>query len=447
MNRRTFLRAAVGAAVTLPQRAQARKPNLLFIFCDQLRAQEIGCMGNAEVRTPNIDRLASQGILMRNNFSCAPVCSPFRGSLMTGRYPWNNGVERNGAEINAQSKTIAEVLLEQGYATGFIGKWHLFRAAGNPAGTPAAEFVPPEKRRGWQFWAATNNGQQAEGAVVYYDSPTPVPIPGTEIAFQTRTAIQYMEQHAAEPFALMIAYNPPHVPLTPTVDYAVYPQNSVTPRPTVPAEMQAESRRIVARYRTAVSVVDDYIGQLMAAMDRLGLTENTVLAFTSDHGLMMYEQGQTDKQRPWNESAQTPYIVRYPAAIPAGRQSEAMANSVDLMPTMLALLNVPAPSNVEGVDLSPVMRGDTDSGPDSIYLSQRHFAEGIGFDWQGVVTQEWKYAWHKNGDWLLYNRREDPYEQKNLVDDPRHAEVKQRLADLTAEWRDKTGDRAPLLFP
>ncbi|MCX7011384.1 MAG: sulfatase [Candidatus Sumerlaeota bacterium] len=449
MKRRDFLKTipASVALLTWGQRrmaaAPSKTPNLLFIFCDQLRACELGCMGNPRVRTPNLDRLASQGLLMRNNYSCAPVCSPYRGQLQTGRYPWRNGVTCNGAEINPGIPCLAEVLDERGYATGFIGKWHLYRG-GREKGTPEHEFVPPDQRRGWQYWAATNEGQKAEGAVYYTDKPEPIPIPGTEIELQTKLAIDYLEQRKDKPFALMIAYNPPHTYLEPTIEAARYADGDIELRPNVPEQYRAEALRLLSRYVTTVTVIDDYIGKLMAAVDRLGLSGNTIFVFTSDHGYMMYSQGQTDKQRPWEESAHTPFIVRYPAAIAAGGRSDAMINSVDIMPTVLGLMGAPIPPGVDGRDFSPLMRGEPFEEPEAVYLSQRHFGEGPGFDWQGVATREWKYARHKDGDWVMYSRKDDPYELKNLVADPAFAPMKAQLAAMTDAWRDKTGDTEPL---
>jgi arylsulfatase A-like enzyme len=410
-----------------------------------MRFSALGCMGNAVVKTPHLDRLAEQGLLLENAFSCSPVCGPYRAQLMTGRYGHSTGVIKNDIKLPSEEITIAEVLKGAGYATGYIGKWHLSGGRVQPWGTPErAGYVNPEDRQGWDYWAALECKHRYYDTLYYLNSPEPVPVKGYEPEVQTDLAIEYMRQHRDRPFCLMLSYGPPHNPYLPPAAYDTYEPEEVPLRPNVPKDQEQTVRKNLAQYYGLVTSLDDNMGRLMQTLDELGLADNTIVCFSSDHGDMLGSQGHVAKQRPWEESIHIPFLLRYPRRIKAGQRRDTLFASVDVMPTLLGLCNAPIPAKVQGVDLSAHFLGRSNDAPAFVFFANTHHDNGPGSDWRGIRTKEWMYAYAAEGDWVLYNVSEDPYELNNLIGDPAHQAKRDDLRALLDTRRSELGDAAVL---
>jgi arylsulfatase A-like enzyme len=183
------------------------RPNVLLIIPDQLRAQALGCMGNPDVQTPHLDRLAAEGILFRHTFANTPVCCPARAILLTGKYPHKNGMVANDLRLRESETTLAKLLKEQGYQTGFIGKWHLDGGKRDPG------FVPPGPRRqGFDFWAACECRHDHFNPFWFRDTPEPVRSPKFEAEALTDVAIEFLRANRSKPFFLVLSMGPPHDP-------------------------------------------------------------------------------------------------------------------------------------------------------------------------------------------------------------------------------------------
>ncbi|MGD9496586.1 MAG: sulfatase-like hydrolase/transferase, partial [Armatimonadota bacterium] len=199
----TIGRGFPGERIALQSR---RGPNLLFVFADQMRAQACGFMGNRQVRTPHMDRMAQQGVVFENAVSTCPVCTPYRASMLTGRYPLTCGMVMNDVRLPSEEVTIAEVLRDAGYRTGYIGKWHL-------DGPYRGGFTPPGPRRqGFDYWAAANCTHAYMNSFYYRDDPEPIPIEGYDADHHTDLAIDYKREHSSERFCLFVSWGPPHDP-------------------------------------------------------------------------------------------------------------------------------------------------------------------------------------------------------------------------------------------
>ncbi|MBA2277648.1 MAG: sulfatase, partial [Chloroflexia bacterium] len=298
----------------------ADRPNLLILYPDQWRADALGCAGDPVVQTPYLDRLAAEGARFTHAFVANPVCTPSRGSFMTGRYPHTTGVTHNQAPLPDEEVCFAECLAAEGYHTGYIGKWHLDGAA-RPG------FVPPERRHGWQYWAAFNRGHRYVDGVYFRDDPDELlTAPGFEPDHQTDLAIDFLEASANrdEPFCLLLAWGPPHTPLDPPVRHrATYDPQRIPLPASVPAPVADLARRERAAYYGLISALDDNVGRLLGTLDRLGLTGNTIVLFTSDHGDLIGEHGLFRKTVPYDEATRVPCIVRWPAHVPAGVERDA----------------------------------------------------------------------------------------------------------------------------
>ncbi len=415
----------------------ARRPSILWIVPDQLRAQALGCMGNPDVRTPNLDRLASDGLLLRQTFANTPVCCPARAILLTGQYAHKNGMVANDLRLRESETTLAEILDDQGYRTGFIGKWHLDGGPREPG------FVPPGPRRqGFEFWAAHECRHAHFQPKYFRDTPDPVTERRFEPAVWTDLAIEFLRKTGDDPFFLAVEMGPPHDPYGAPEKYMnLYNPRRLTMRPNWQEGTRGGSRDDIAAYYAAISAVDDQVGRLLKTLDDLGRGEDTIIVVTSDHGDMLGSHGKRLKRKPWEESIRVPGIVRYPARVKAGRTSDALVTHVDLAPTLLSLCDLPVPETMQGSDLSGVLLDDA-PGPESAFF--QIFVPYAGDEsprpWRGVRTQRFLYAQAEDGPWLLYDLETDPYELKNLVDDPAHAATRTAMQKRLTDWMERTGD-------
>jgi arylsulfatase A-like enzyme len=449
VSRRQFL-AGLGGAFSLAAcasapapEAEAKRPNILFLFPDQMRAQAMGCMGNSDVKTPHLDKLASEGILFRNTFANTPVCCPARAIILTGEYAHKNGMIANDLRLRESETTIAEALGGAGYRTGFIGKWHL------DGGPRMPGFVPPgERRQGFEFWAANEVSHQHFDTQYFRDSDEPIPIKTFEPTVWADLGIEFLRGTEADqrPFFLTIQMGPPHNPYKAPEEYmAMYDPEKLTMRPNWQggeAGSKLPGREDIAAYYAMITAVDDQVGRILAELETLGLAEDTVVLFSSDHGAMLGSQGMRLKRKPWEESIRVPGIVRYPRKGQKGVETDAFLSHVDFAPTLLSLCGVAAPPQMQGASLAPVILGEAEQGPDSAFFQIFGPFDGGGVvaGWRGVRTARYMYARYENEPWVLYDLEQDPYELKNLANDPAAEAIRAELQGKLEEWMRKTGD-------
>src|SRR5262249_9083956 len=271
-------------------RKTARRPNILFIFPDQWRAESLGCLGNPDVRTPHLDRLAAEGILFRQTFANTPVCCPARASILTGKYPHKNGMLANDLRLRESETTLAELLRQAGYRTGFIGKWHLDGGKREPG------YVPPgERRQGFDFWAANECSHAHFNNKYFRDGPAPILLGKFEAEGWTDLAMEFLrgqQDKDDQPFFLMVAMGPPHDPYGAPAEYTrIYDPNKIRMRPNWVEGVRGGGRQEIAAYYAAITAIDDQVGRLMQALQELSLADDTIVLFTSDHGDMLGSHG------------------------------------------------------------------------------------------------------------------------------------------------------------
>ncbi len=415
----------------------ADQPNILVILADQWRAATLGCMGDTAVHTPTLDRMAGEGVLFTNAIANCPVCTPSRAMLLTGKYPLGNGTLVNDLPLLTEQTFLAEVFRDAGYQCGYIGKWHL-------DGVPRDKFTPPGPRRAGfdAYWAAYDCHHDYFKPKYYRDTDELITPEGYEPAIQTDLAMEFMRAHRTEPFFLQVSWGPPHDPyeLVPEEFRAMYDPETMPFRPNV----QNPNRRAYCDYYAQIAALDAQMDRLLRFLDEEGLEENTLVVFTSDHGDMLFSQGKTHKQKPWEESIHIPLIMRWPKGLPAGKQSEGLISIADYAPTLLSMAGLEVPAEMQGMDLSKSFFG---GGPqhesvligDWVPVDQAWTAGGR--EWRGVRTKTHTYASFMDGDWVLYDNVADPYQMKNLVDDPLATEVESTLKHALHEWLKKTNDR------
>lgn len=448
MHRRDLLKAGgLGAASLLlglpPSRAaDVRKPNVVFVFADQWRAEATGYAGNAQVRTPNLDRLASTSVNFENAVSGCPVCSPYRASLLTGQYPLTHGVFLNDVPLKDEAVSVAEAYQRGGYRTAYIGKWHL-------NGNHRSAFIPRARRQGFDFWRVLGCTHAYNNSFYYADDATRLKWDGYDAIAQTREAQRYIREHAGgPPFILFLSWGPPHAPYetAPEKYRSLFRPDDITLRPNVPEADRSKARRALAGYYAHMAALDDCLGELLATLRETGVERDTIFVFTSDHGDMLYSHGCQKKQQPWDESIRVPFLLRYPALLGTrGRTIEVPINAPDIMPTLLGLSGLAIPGTVEGTDFSGALTGKSPMPDNAALIScpspfgQWQRARG-GREYRGVRTARYTYTRDLKGPWLLFDNQTDPYQLDNLCNKPEHAELQTRLDALLAERLKATND-------
>ena len=454
-SRRQFLRtAAIGAAsATLTSQLSwtahsagkppFEKPNLVFIFADQWRAQSTGYAGNSDVKTPQLDKLASQSINFTNAVSGCPVCSPYRASLLTGQYWLTHGIFYNDKPLDPNATTIAKVYGKAGYKTGYIGKWHI-------DGHGRTSFIPRERRQGFEFWKVLECTHNYNKSLYYGDTDVKEYWDGYDAVSQTREAQKYIRKHVEKsPFVLFMSWGPPHAPYhTAPEKYRKMfsdPEKIALP-PNVPNSLRKKARQELAGYYAHIAVLDDCIADVLGTIRDCGIEEDTIFVFTSDHGDMLYSHNMTKKQKPWEESVRVPFLIRYPAVHgKSGKEIDMPINTPDIMPTLLGLSGLAIPKSVEGKDFSDVIRGSQSPDNDAALIScpvpfhQWGYRRG-GREYRGVRTRRYTYTRDLNGPWLLYDNQMDPHQLRNLCNDPEYAKVRRELEKMLAQKLKETND-------
>ncbi|MBN1937015.1 MAG: sulfatase [Anaerolineae bacterium] len=438
---------------------EKQRPNVIWIFGDQHRAQATGYMGDPNVCTPNLDRMSSEGLNFTAAVSGFPLCCPYRGSLVTGRYP-HLCVPGHEYPLPADQQTIAHVFRENGYFTSYIGKWHLggFQERN---GRAAMYIVPPALRGGFDEWTGYDNnnsqwdcwvhGGEREGAFHYR-------LPGYETDALTDLVIERIHRWGkaqadgrGQPFFCSLSVQPPHDPyVAPEEWMRRHTPGTLTLRPNVPnvPRVVEQARRELAGYYAMIENLDWNVGRIRQALTEAGIAHNTHIVFFSDHGDMHGSHGQFRKTAPWEEAIRVPFIVggHLPRYGNRGGRYPAPINHVDVAPTTLGLCGIDAPVWMQGTDYSGhrIQGREVKGEPDSAYLQlvvPTMHGDSIDRPWRGVVTRDgWKYVALEGQSWLMFNLNEDPYEQVNLAHNTMYGHERRKLQDRLAAWIADTGD-------
>lgn len=436
-----------GAAAIAAVQAQSRKPNLLYVFSDEHRAASMPGEPFNEAHSPNLERFARQGLRFQNCISNYPVCSPYRAMLLTGRWPHQTGIVDNALQLRSDEVSIGETFRRAGYRTGYIGKWHL------SPGDEGGQFIPKGPARqgfeDWRVWANTN--QHFDRSFTFDpDSGRKIQPKGYNCTLMTDQALDFIDSQPTEPWMLMVSWNPPHPNFldAPPDQKERYRPDALQFRPNV-GTIRPALRNQLQGYYGHISAVDAEFGRLLRKLDETRQAERTIVVYTSDHGDMMGSHGFGGKRLPWEESCRVPFLVRYPGVIAPGKTAPGLLSTIDLYPTLCGIAGIAPPSHCMGRDLSAAMRGRPARFPESSFLMhirKENASGGVNHPaplFRGVRTDRHTYAVAEDGRWLLYDNREDPFQTRNLVDDPGTAKLRRDLDGLTLDWLKASGDPFP----
>lgn len=444
-----------------------KKPNIVYVFADQLRYQSCGYAGDAKARTPHMDHMAEEGLDFSNAVVSMPVCSAYRASLWTGKYTTSTGMVINELRMNPNHECLAHSLTAGGYDTGYIGKWHLWANELGNHHDPANAWIPPGPHRlGFDgYWAAYNFHHEYYDSYyhtnsrerIYHDSGVYEP------DAQTDLAIDFVRRQAGEdrPFALFLSIGTPHDPWdkdnVPESYYNLFKSTSFsTPinyreEPDVPygdawSDIPKSPHLIdewMRVYYAMVANIDWNIGRLQAAIADAGIEENTIFVFTSDHGEMFGAHGRMKKNIFYEEAARVPFLMKWPEHVPAGQRSDVCLNCVDIMPTLLGLVGLPIPTGVEGMDLSHWARGLPGPQPEAAFMQNTGACAAWenGHEWRALRDKKYTYAVYRvDGVELLFDHTNDPYQMHNLSGDSVHCATMSRFRMQIAEKMSSIND-------
>lgn len=438
-----------------------RKPNIIWLMADQLRADMLGCNGDPNVHTPNIDSLAAEGVNFTRAVSGYPLCCPARGAMLTSVYPNRNTLGHEYRMPTGQT-TIADVFKRGGYHTAYIGKWHL-DGWHEKDSRAAWHVVPRERRGGFDYWMGYENNNSQYDCYVHgggegWGETPPTKLDGYETDCLTDIFLEHLQNRPADkPFFAVLSVQPPHNPyVAPERNYN-YPPESLTLRPNVPPAIPPYTDFInytrdgLSKAYGMIENYDENIGRILTYLKETGLYDNTIVIFFSDHGDCHGSHGWQRKTNPLEESIRVPFIIGGMPLSPnpemRGLRLPHLLNSVDIAPTCVGLCNLPVPREWEGCDYSDACKrkknGDF-SYPTSAYLQNvipEHHPNSIELPWRGVVTTDgWKYVCLEGTPWMLFNLNEDPYELRNLAFCGTAKAKRADLNRLLADWIARTGD-------
>jgi arylsulfatase A-like enzyme len=436
--------AAISCGKETPAGSGGERPNIILFVADNLGWKDLGCFGNTDIKTPNIDWLATGGIRFTNAFITSSSCSPSRASIITGQHSHTNGVTglthiHKRLMLSPFAQTLAEVLSENGYTTGFEGKWH----------------VSPYLPTSWFGYQERLSGMMPDDFFIH----------------SSEKATAFIEENKDHPFYLELNYLDTHRDSYGEFHFAdgfeVDP-DTITVPDYYALPYWPEIKADIAKYYSKTSQMDKKIGEVLRKLDELGLTENTLVCFLSDNGaqfpggiMTLYDRG-----------IGTPLIMRWPKKIAAGQLDDSLVSLIDVMPTFLEAAGCKVPKSVQGKSLLELTTGESDEPfREAVFAEMTYHVDYIPM--RAARTQKWKYIrnysddaigldqlahveWAKklcelpNHNWIgprvpeeLYDLENDPTEQHNLVDDPASNQALEKMRDILDRHMRETND--PLL--
>jgi arylsulfatase A-like enzyme len=475
VTRRDLLKtAALFPAILRGARRGGDKPNLLFLWTDQQRADTMAAYGNTSFRVPTMNRLAAQSVVFDRAYVTQPVCTPSRSSVMTGWWPHQSGCVKNNIPLKKETRVMPELLGDAAYRTGYMGKWHL-----------GDEIFP---QHGFEQWRAIEDGiyrryyskgRDTNGRSHYHHflvqegyKPgkdgdfsrgfcTSLPVEHSKPSFLAQEASKFILKNRAEPWMLYVNFLEPHTPFGSALDdlhseeeapAKNYPGTPLGPEPAWYKRRREELgveekwlRRQARNYAGLCSLVDQALNRILWTLEITGQAENTAIVYTSDHGEMMGAHGLMAKQVMYEEAMHVPLLVRAPFRKLKPHHVTHPVSHIDVAPTVLDLLGAKNPG-LPGQSLVPVLGGAprADNYAHLEWTSDPNDS-GAGPNGRTVVSPDgYKLVLYTNDQSMLFDRNKDPHELHNVFGRPEYARVQAALTRRIEAWQKQTGDKLAL---
>ncbi len=469
-----------------------RKPNLVLFLPDQQRADTIACYGGVKVHAPNLNKLASESVVFERTYVTHPVCTPSRSSLMTGTWPHTNGCIRNSVPLDRRFFVFPELMEDKDYRTAYIGKWHLGEEG--PIGRGFEKWVSTDDHGDYTNFLGSkgvtpdkSNGRFSELAI------SNLPIELSRPRFLEKLACEFIEKHQRDAFILVVGFVEPHSPYNGPLNdehpldqiqldvTATVPENENVPlryrlmrewqeaeaildRQRLPMQLffgvtPEEYRSVKRRYLGLVTLVDQSIGAILASLERCGLTDNTIVVHTSDHGDSLGAHHLFGKETMFEQATRVPFLVRLPGQTSIKTIPQPVSH-IDFVPTLLDLLGQPTHPQCAGKSLLPRINGEAMKA-DDVFLEwapnrtkvkkgtklarRRLIKRAVEESTRTTVSPDgWKLCLRDKDLNELYNLKDDPFETHNLYPDPQYGSVISRLSDEIHRWQKLTNDKLRL---
>tara|TARA_Y100001934_G_scaffold280615_1_gene387806 strand:+ start:712 stop:2076 length:1365 start_codon:yes stop_codon:yes gene_type:complete len=435
------------------------RPNILIVLSDQLRRHALSCYGDADARTPHTAQLAADGVACDQACSTYPICVPFRFTMMTGEYAHTRLVPGIEWRMSPAERTLADEFNDAGYETVYIGKWHLDGGHGRMGSAVQTNRCPVKRayQGRWQKWYGFElRNEPFDTCYFEDDDPTPHRIDGYQTDGLFDLGMNYLRdgRDAARPFCMVISVEPPHDPFAaPEELQNAWEQRDITLPPNFEAEDDNHRDQLIRdrqRYNAMVENLDANVGRLRSFLAEHDLADDTVLVFLSDHGELAGAHGLRAKQWPYEESVGIPLIVYDPRhSDRAGTRLSAPTCSEDLFPTFLGLAGLTPQNDLPGANLAPLIHGESDQLDREGVLLEfvaelRERPPFYNAVWRGFRSERFKYT--VKGDkfgaepWQFFDLENDPYEMRNLIEDPAWADEIGRHHELLRARLEETLD-------
>jgi arylsulfatase A-like enzyme len=449
----TILFAIFTCLVAHPARVYAAdRPNFVIMMTDDQRWDAMSCAGNKILQTPNMDRIAREGVRFRNSFVTNSLCAPSRATLLTGLYSHAHGViDNKGKSIPATQPILPDLLREASYEVAFCGKSHMAGAL---------------RDRKWDYYfgfrgqGIYNNPLIAEGTAGKDER-----YPGYMDDVVTGKAVEWIKRKHDKPYCLFLFFKAPHRSWTPAERHKDLFKDAVIPKPDTyddnlkgyPGKPRAfaeadnkigsfedvQSLDFVKDYYRTLSAVDENVGRVFEALEQSGQLDDTVMMYTSDNGFFHGEWHLMDKRLMHEPSLRVPMLIRYPKLVKRGSLSDKMVLNVDIAPTILELATARPTYRMHGRSMVPLLRGKNEGWrKDFLYEYFEFPGDHSVKKNRGVRTERYKliHYYEEPQEFELYDLKEDPGEKRNLYGDPKHAKRTEQLMKRIAELRSETGD-------
>jgi len=484
--------SAVAAEPAKPVARKKRKPNMLFLFTDQQRQDTLAVYGNTTIKVPNLNRLAAESVVFHNYYCTQPICTPSRGSLLTGLWPHTHGEFTNNVPLQPEIPVLVEMLQPKEYYTSYFGKWHLgneiFRQHGfdefestediydifNGRGDKTVQAAQPERTRSgyYRFLVAQGQKPGADGEFSRELSNS-LPIELSKPAYLADIAGTFIDENKERPWVMYVNFLDPHSPFNSAYDGMYDPEKMEIPEsysapadPTEPGRTTAirnatkrsfkdmatekDLRRSKANYWGKVSLVDTMVGRILAKLAASGQAEDTIIVYTTDHGEMMGDHHLMFKSVMYQEASRVPMLVKIPG-VHAHPGVQNPVSGIDVVPTLLDLLGQQLPPHLQGESWAPYLR-EGKSPPEKDVMIEWNgppapFKKGEHDEPLRTIrtVDGWKLTLSPTGEGELYNLNTDPGEKKNLYYEDASLERITELAGRVHLWQRSTGD-TPIAF-
>lgn len=478
-NLRLILTTGIAPALLkASQRKPGDKPNLLFIWTDQQRADTLAAYGNHRYRVPALNRLASESIVFENAYVAQPVCTPSRSCVMTGLWPHTNGCVRNNIPLSPEAKTVPELLEDSSYRTGYFGKWHLGDEVFAQRGFQdwqaiedgySRHYSPARDRNvrsGYHHFLVQQGYEPGKQGTFSRGFAASRPAKHSKPAFLATESASFIMEHRDQPWMLYVNFLEPHTPFSsayndlhskeearipknwPGIPESDEPEWYIKRRETQPfgsefGRFNAKDRDKVQRanrnYAGLCSLVDQAVGRILWALEASGQADNTIVVFTSDHGEMLGSHSLYAKSVMYEESVKVPLLLKIPFRHRGGMRWSQPVSHVDLAPTVLHLLGNRKWGDLQGFSHLARLEGKT-SGDDHVYVEWTADNENSR-DARTVISPDgWKYVVHHNDRPMLHNRMEDPLEMHNRAGQAGVRSIESAMRSKLDAWRKRTKD-------